>query len=309
MPENSTSSIKTEELYKSFGDKKVLQGLSLSISNGTVFGLVGLNGAGKTTLIRILLGLLNPDKGHCTVLGMHPAEHNRNYYRRVGVVLEHNGFFGNLSVLDNLSFFAEARGISREQMEEYYTQYWKKTAIGNDNRSVKYFSRGQKMQCALCRAFLGWPEVYLLDEPVVALDIEAYDQFCTMVSIARSKGSTVIISSHQLDTIEDLCTAVGILEKGKISVLDILDKKQKSEMWFIKSDYSDIYEDIIEGITGAPVTYKNGKWRLSISGNTENVISKIVSKLTSSGCSIYEVTSVKENFRKSIKKFYGGNSL
>ena len=254
MPENNTH-IKAEGLYKSFGDKKVLQDLSLSIDPGAIFGLVGLNGAGKTTLIRILLGLLKPDKGNCTVVGMNPADHDRDYYRRVGVVLEHNGFFGNLSVLDNLSFFAEARGISRNRMEEYFSQYWKNTDIGKDDRSVKYFSRGQKMQCALCRAFLGWPDVYFFDEPVVALDIEAYDQFCEMVRLAQSKGATLIISSHQLDAIEDLCTSVGILEKGKVNVLDTLTKKQKDERWFIKSDYSDNYKNIIEGITGIPVTY------------------------------------------------------
>jgi ABC-2 type transport system ATP-binding protein len=305
MSENIPS-IKAEGLFKSFGNKKVLQDLSLYIDPGTIFGLVGLNGAGKTTLIRILLGLLNPDKGNCSVLGMNPSDHDRDYYRRVGVVLEHNGFFGNLSVLDNLSFFAEARGISCEKMKEYFSQYWKNTDIGKDNRSVKYFSRGQKMQCALCRAFLGWPEIYFLDEPVVALDIEAYDQFCDMVRIAQSKGATVIISSHQLDAIEDLCTSVGILEKGNVNILDTFTGKQKDEMWFIKSEYNDDYKDIIERIAGTPVIYQDGKWQLSISGNTENVISEIISKLVSSGCSIHEVTSGKESFRKSIKDFYNG---
>lgn len=307
MSENNNTSIKVESLYKSFGDKKVLQELSLSINPGTIFGLVGLNGAGKTTLIRILLGLLNPDKGSCTVLGMNPADHKKNYYRRVGVVLEHNGFFGNLTMLDNLSFFAEARGMSRKQMDEYFSQYWKNTDIGKDSRSVKYFSRGQKMQCALCRAFLGWPTVYFFDEPVVALDIEAYDQFCEMVRMAQSKGATIIISSHQLDTIEELCTSVGILEKGQVNVLDTFAKKQRDKVWYIKSDYSDNYKSIIEEIAGSPVTYQDGKWQLSVSGNTESVISEIVSKLVSSGCSIYEVKSEKESFRKSIKDFYNGD--
>ena len=304
MSENNNTSINVENLYKSFGDKKVLHELSLSINPGTIFGLVGLNGAGKTTLIRILLGLLNPDKGKCSVLGMNPVEHDKNYYRRVGVVLEHNGFFGNLSVLDNLSFFAEARGISSNQLNEYFSQHWKSTDIGRDNRSVKYFSRGQKMQCALCRAFMGWPEVYLFDEPVVALDIEAYDQFCEMVHIAQSKEATVIISSHQLDTIEELCTSVGILEKGCINILDTMAKKQKDEIWFIKAEYKDNYKNIIEEVTGSSVEYKEGYWQILISGSANSVIPEIVTKLVSSGCSVYEVKPQKESFRKSIKHFY-----
>ena len=306
MPDNNNASIEIENLYKSFGEKEVLKELSLSLNPGNILGLVGLNGAGKTTLIRILLGLLNPDKGNCSVLGKNPAKHDRKYYRRVGVVLEHNGFFGNLSVLDNLSFFAEARGISRTQLDEYFSQYWKSTDIGKDNRSVKYFSRGQKMQCALCRAFLGWPEVYFFDEPVVALDIEAYDQFCEMVRIARSKGATVIISSHQLDTIEELCTSVGILEKGCINLLESQPTRQEKEQWIIKADYNDDYQAVIEKITGSTVEYTNGRWRFSISGNAEAVINDIISKLVSSGCSIYEVKPEKGSFRRSIKQFYNG---
>ena len=307
MPGNNNTSIKVENLYKNFGKKEVLKELSLSINPGTIFGLIGLNGAGKTTLIRILLGLQNPDRGICSVLGMNPAGHERNYYRRVGVVLENNGFFSNLSVLDNLFFFAEARGISRSRLDEYFSLYWKNSDIGRDNRREKYFSRGQKMQCALCRAFLGWPEVYFFDEPVVALDIEAYDHFCKMVRIAGSKGATVVISSHQLDTIEELCTSVGILEKGCITLLENQPEKQENEPWIIKAEYHDDYQTVIESIAGSAVQYSNGRWRFSVSGNAEAVIKEIISKLVSSGCSIYEVRPEKGSFRKSIKQFYHGN--
>lgn len=307
MP-NALDSIVIKNLFKGFGKKKVIKNLSLNLAPRVVFGLVGLNGAGKTTLIRTLLGLLHPDQGNCLVLGMDPSAHLAKYYRRIGVVLEHNGFFGNLSVLENLSFFAKARGVSREEMDEYFSKHWKNTDIGKDTRSVKYFSRGQKMQCALCRAFLGWPEVYFFDEPVVALDLEAYNQFCELVRIAQSKYATIIISSHQLDTIEELCTSVGILENGSIKFLENQEEKKKVEQWTIKADFSDEYKGIIEETTKNSVTYKDGIWHFIISDRSDVVIPKVVSNLVSKGCLIQFVKPEKVSFRQTIKKYYDGNT-
>ncbi len=306
MP-NTLDSIIVKDLCKSFGSKKVLEDLSLSLAPRVVFGLIGLNGSGKTTFIRTLLGLLNSDQGKCTVLGMNPSDHQVNYYRRVGVVLEHNGFFGNLSVLENLSFFARARGISRDEMDAYFSKYWKNTDIGKDKRCIKYFSRGQKMQCALCRAFLGWPEVYFFDEPVVALDLEAYNQFCEMVRIAQSKHATIIISSHQLDTIEELCTSVGILENGSVTFLGNQEDNKKNEQWIIKADYNEEYKKIIEEATKNTVNHENGKWHFTISNSSEVVIPEIISNLVSKGCLIHFVKPEKMSFRETIKNYYDGN--
>lgn len=300
------NSVTVENIAKYFGAKEVLKDLSLTLKAGTVFGLVGLNGTGKTTLIRILLGLLQAESGNCSVLGMNPALHEKRFYQRVGVVLEHNGFFGNLTVRDNLSFFTEARGISKDQLNEYFSHYWSKTDIGRDTRSVKYFSRGQKMQCALSRAFLGWPEIFFLDEPVVALDLEAYDQFCDMVRTAQSRGATVIISSHQLDTIEELCTSVGILENGSVKILEELNRNRKEVLWLIKTDNSSEYKRQIEEVIGKPVTFHNGTWRFTLSGEGNRVIPKVISRLVSCGASVYEVRTEKKSFRKSIRQYYNG---
>ncbi len=301
MPEYNVS---VENLSKSFNTKEVLKGLSLSLSPGSVFGLVGLNGAGKTTLIRILLGLLQADKGKSTVLGMNPADHERNLYRRVGIVLEHNGFFGNLSVRNNLSFFAEARGMAKQKMEEYFVRYWADTAIGRDTKKVKFFSRGQKMQCALCRAFLGSPEVFFLDEPVVALDLEAYDQFCSMVRTAQSQGATIIISSHQLEAIEDLCTSVGILEQGAVEILESFSQERNEELWCIRTDNNEKFKASLEQIIGKPVHNEDGLLRFSFSEAADQVIPKIVSQLVSQGAAIYEVRPEDRSFRKSIRQYY-----
>ena len=295
-----------KNINKRYNNKKVLDSISLTLQPGTTFGLIGLNGAGKTTLIRILLGLVNAESGTCNILGMNPANHKKQFYRRVGVVLEHNGFFGNLTVQENLSFFSEARGISYKDMNEYFQCYWAHSSIGKDTRKIKYYSRGQKMQCALCRAFLGWPEIFMLDEPAVALDIQAYDHFCNLVHIAHSQNATVIISSHQLDAIEELCTSIGILENGKLKVIDLnnLEQKQSKRKWLIKSNYKIEYQQIIENISGESPAYNNGIWTFTVSEDkSETVIPAIISSLISKGCTIFEVKPEEEDFRKSIRYY------
>jgi ABC-type multidrug transport system ATPase subunit len=299
------SSITITDLSKGFEKKEVLRGLSLALHPGTVFGLVGLNGAGKTTLIRILLGLLRADSGACSVLGHDPAKQEKKLYKQIGVILEHNGFFGNLTARENLAFFAEARGVSPAAVREYFEQYWADTALGTDNRSVKYLSRGQKMQCALCRAFLGWPALYLFDEPAVALDLEAYEQFCKLVHTARKQGATIIISSHQLDTIEDLCTAVGVLKNGNIAIIDTDNDARAGEQWLFRTDNHVLYQSIIAGESGVQPAYADGAWHVVFADNPEKKIAAIITRLVSAGAAISEVRREKEEYRTTIKRHYG----
>ncbi|MBD3244038.1 MAG: ATP-binding cassette domain-containing protein, partial [Chitinivibrionales bacterium] len=209
-----TPVVSTTDLRKRFGAHRVLCGVDLHIEHGSLFGLVGLNGAGKTTLIRLLLGLLKPESGDVRVAGKAPWRHESSMYRAIGAVLEHDGFWGNLSFAQNIRVFADARGVSRGETDEYLRRYWSGSDILESTRKVRTFSRGQRTQCALCRAFLGWPPVCLLDEPTVGLDIDSYDRFHRLVREARERGAAVLVSSHQLETIEELCDRVGLLRGG-----------------------------------------------------------------------------------------------
>jgi len=212
--------IDVKNLSRSFGKKPILKDISLQAGDGSIYGLVGLNGAGKTTLIRILLGLLKKDGGSVAVNGHDPWRHQPELYRTLGVALESDGFCGNLTVRDNLRIFAEAKGVPRSDADKYFEEYWGKTDIFKADRKVKFLSRGQRVQCGLCRAFLGWPKVYFFDEPVVSLDFWAYEHFKGMAKEAKSRGSTMLISSHQLETIDDLCDRVGLLKDGELQEID-----------------------------------------------------------------------------------------
>jgi len=226
--------INVKNLKRSFGANPILKDISLQAGDGSIYGLVGLNGAGKTTLIRVLLGLLQKDGGELTVGGYDPWRHQPEYYRTIGVALESDGFCGNLTVRDNLRIFASAKGIGWADAEKYLEEYWGGTDIFKTDRKVKFLSRGQRVQCGLCRAFLGWPKVYFFDEPVVSLDFWAYEHFKKMAGEAKSRGAALLISSHQLETIDDLCGRAGLLKDG---VLQEINKTGLSFSETIKNIY------------------------------------------------------------------------
>jgi ABC-2 type transport system ATP-binding protein len=266
-----------------------------------VYGLVGLNGAGKTTFLRLLLGLLQPDSGSISVLDMNPWRHQQHFCKKAGVVLEHDGFWANLTPRENLNIYAEAKGLTQKDLQEYLDKYWSGTELFETNKKTKHLSRGQKMQCALCRAFLGESSVFFLDEPVLALDMEAYEHFCGLVKDASKRGATLIISSHQLDTIDKLCDRVGILRDKRLSELNRINTDDE---WIVVTDQNVQWKNIIVQCGGSNITYNDG-WKFVIN-NADAAIPDLISKLVSAGCNIKEVKKLTSDnvFSSAIKDIY-----
>jgi ABC-type multidrug transport system, ATPase component len=299
--------IHCDRLLKQFGRNIVIEDCSFEIDQGSIFGLVGLNGAGKTTLIRVLLGLLKPSGGAVSVLGHVPWDHSETLYQRCGVVLENDGFSGNMTVKDNLRIFAAAKGLSWQSVESYVREFWADTFIFGEMsgpaKKAKYFSRGQRMQCSLCRAFLGWPEVYLFDEPTVALDVEAYDHFCFMCRAARGRKGTMIISSHQLPAIEELCDLVGILDNKKLHKLDVGPGAQSGGPWTIVTENTSVSKEIIEHEAGSAAAYYEGAWHVTLQ-TPRTMVPEIVARLVHAGHGIHEVGPEKQDLKDKIRTHY-----
>jgi ABC-2 type transport system ATP-binding protein len=286
-------------LSKSFGKHSVLDGLSLEINAGEVYGLVGLNGAGKTTLIRLLLGVLKADSGALSVLGGDPWSHDASLCRRMGVVLEHDGFWGNLDFRQNMKIFAAARGVAWNDALRYLEEFWGGTEIYASRKAVKYFSRGMRMQCALCRAFLGWPSVYFFDEPAVALDVSAYDHFAALVRRVRSDGAAVCISSHQLDAIDDLAVRAGMLRGGALTELS----RGTGAQWSIGADRNAAWADIIADVCGSAPVWSSGEWRFAVK-DAPAAVPVLIKRLVEAGCSISKAMPVRNEFSQAIRNEY-----
>jgi len=293
--------IDVADLRRSFGKSQVLKDVSLRIGSGSVYGLVGLNGAGKTTLIRVLLGLIRRDGGSVSVCGFDPWRHETAFYRAAGVTLESDGFCGNLGVRDNLRLFAAAKGVPWGEAERYFGEYWAGTDIYGSTRKVKYLSRGQRTQCGLARAFLGWPRVYFFDEPVVSLDIKAYGHFKAMVMEAKSRGAAAVVSSHQLEAIDDLCDRAGLLRDGAIEELD---RGGGRARWLVRTDgaVGGDWGGVIGGCGGVDITVNDNEWTFSI--GDEAGIPAVVAALVGAGCGVCEVRRADAGFSGAVKNIY-----
>jgi ABC-2 type transport system ATP-binding protein len=297
------SAITIQGLSKTFGKHAILSDLSLEVGQGEVYGLVGLNGAGKTTLIRLMLGILKSSAGALTVLGSDPWAHDARLHRRMGVVLEHDGFWGNLTFEQNLKFFAAAKNIAWSDAQAYVKEFWRHTDICMGKKPVKFFSRGQRMQCALCRAFLGWPELYLFDEPAVALDLDAYDHFTKLAKHARDGGATLVVSSHQLETIEELSDRVGILRDKKVTELTTMGKRGIEPLWELDADEAEEWAAIILATCGSSSTYENGRYRF-VTPSPPETVPLLVKRLVDAGCSIRQIGPAETAFGDLIRSEY-----
>jgi ABC-2 type transport system ATP-binding protein len=296
--------ITVDSISKSFDKNVIFEKCSVSIDKGSVFGLVGLNGSGKTTFIRMLLGLLKPAKGSISVLGHEPWKHETEYFRNLGVILDHDGFTGNLGIAENLSLFADAKGMGKQQVRAYVEEYWKSTFLYEEyffaKKRVKFLSRGQKMQCAICRAFLSWPAVYFLDEPTVALDVDAIDHFYSLVKQARDRGATVLISSHQLSAIEDLCDTVGMLRNRNVTIVKSPGSDGGTASWMVRCAGDERFGKIIERVCGFPAVFRDSAWHFEVR-EPATAIPEIVKLLVSDGCSIFGVGEHAGSLRDRIR--------
>ncbi len=305
------SVIELNNVSRKFGNKGVLKDLSLTISSGEFFGLVGLNGAGKTTLIRTILGLIGRDSGEVSLLGIDPYGKDVSVLSQVGTVLDHNGFYGNLNVADNLKFYAKARNLEMDEYNKFYDKYVAPSEVGKKKTQVKYFSRGEKMQCALFRAFMGWPKLLIFDEPTLALDMDAYSLFISMCKEAANKGVSLFISSHHLEAIDQLCDRIGLLEEGSIKILN---DEKKHHTWVIRileksiSDKEKV-KSTIETISNSSLFVKDDLYTFRIKhGTADTVIPQLINVLIELGCSIVEIRPEIKDIKTSLKNFGSGIS-
>ncbi|HVY47796.1 MAG TPA: ABC transporter ATP-binding protein [Minicystis sp.] len=208
-------SLKLAGVCKSFGGKACLDGLDLSVEEGMVFGFLGPNGAGKTTTIRIVLGLLVPERGDVEVLGMDPRKTPTAVRREIGALLDHDGHYDRLTALQNLAFHAGVRGIP--DADARVRELLERCGLWERRRDrVSRFSKGMRQKLAVARALLHRPRLVLLDEPFTGLDPAAAVELRDDIRrLARDEGTTVLLTTHDLHHVERLCDEVAVLEKGR----------------------------------------------------------------------------------------------
>ncbi len=208
--------IETHGLTKSYGGRLALDGLSLSVEEGDIFGFLGPNGAGKTTTIRILSGLLAPTGGRTQVAGMDVSEDPQAVKRVVGVLPESQGYYGWMTGEEYLAYFGKLYGVadSRSRARSLLE------VVGLAERGqtpVHGYSRGMRQRLGIARAMVHSPRVLFLDEPSLGLDPKGQREINELIRhLNRDNGLTVFLSSHLLSEIEGLCTRFAIVREGRL---------------------------------------------------------------------------------------------
>ncbi len=209
--------IEFKGLTKSFGKTKALQGLTLTIPAGQVYGLIGPNGAGKTTAMSILATLLPADSGLVTVSGIDVTEKPQQVRRLIGYMPDFFGVYDGLTAAEYLGFFAAAYHIPENQQSRLIDDLLELVNLTDKKDAyVDSLSRGMKQRLALARCLVHNPKVLILDEPASGLDPRARAEMKEIIRQLKHMGKTVLISSHILPELAEICDQVGILEKGKL---------------------------------------------------------------------------------------------
>ena len=210
--------IHTENLSKTFGAVQAVDGLTLDVSEGEVFGFLGPNGAGKTTTVRMLTSLISPTRGSATVAGFAVGKQDTEIRRTVGLLTETPGMYDNLSAEYNLRIYAELYEVAdvRGQIEKYLKMLglWDRR-----NDAAGTFSKGMKQKLAIARALLHEPRILFLDEPTAGLDPEASHLVREFIAELKKEGRTIFLCTHNLDEADRLCDRVGVF-KSHLLVVD-----------------------------------------------------------------------------------------
>jgi ABC-2 type transport system ATP-binding protein len=211
-----SAAITTHDLTRSFPSGRALDGLTLEVEQGEVLALLGPNGAGKTTTVRLLNGILTPERGNATVLGIDPAVDGNAVRRRTGVLTEHAGLDERLTARENLELTARMRGLDRQWAAKRTTDLLERFGMADRaDVTVQGTSTGQRKRLALARALLHDPDVLFLDEPTSGLDPAATRDVIELIgALATEHGRTVILCTHFLGEAGRLANRMAVLHRG-----------------------------------------------------------------------------------------------
>ena len=223
--------LEIRDLKKNYGKYQVLNGLDMTVPDGSLFGFVGPNGAGKTTTLKIMVGLLEADGGTVSYDGFSFQE--EGWERHVGYVPDFFGVYDNLKVWEYMEFFASCYGLEGLKARKRCSALLEQ--IGLEDKEEFYvdgLSKGMKQRLCLARALIHDPEVLILDEPMAGLDPRTRFDFRETLKDLSDQGKTIVLSSHVLSELSELCTDVGLIDQGRMaltgSIRDILSQVNSS---------------------------------------------------------------------------------
>ena len=295
--------VEVNHIVKSYADKAVVNDLAFSVNQGEIFGLIGPNGAGKTTTIRMLMDIIKPDSGEVTILGEKLSEASKN---KLGYMPEERGLYRKLSVIDSIIYLASLKGMDRHLAEEKADELLNQTGmLANKRKKIEELSKGMGQIIQFIVTIIHDPELVIVDEPFGGLDPVNTELLKRMFLDLRNQGKAVILSTHQMNQVEELCDRILMINNGN-SVLygNLTEIKSRYRSHSVTLDFEGELAQI-HGVT-LKRTHK-GYVELVLDGNTTP--KQVLERLVSTGIVInrFEVAtpSLNEIFLEVAGKNHG----
>ena len=210
-----TNVLEISGLKKSFGEKKVLQGVDLTVPEKKVFGFVGRNGAGKTTTMKVTLGLLAADAGEVSVCGETVHYGNTKTNRFIGYLPDVPEYYSFMTAMEYLKFCGEITGLPSNESKGRCEEMLRLVGLADEKHRIKGYSRGMKQRLGIAQALLGRPKLLICDEPTSALDPLGRKEILDVL-VAAKEETTILFSTHVLSDVEHICDEMALLNDGKI---------------------------------------------------------------------------------------------
>ena len=234
--------VSLDNVSKHYKELKALSGVNLQLAQGEVLGLFGHNGAGKTTMMKLILGVVSPEFGKVSVMGMQPDDKSAWHMRaKMGYLPENVMFYEQLTGLEVLTYFSKLKGKNKAHAKQLLEQVGISHA---QNRPVKTYSKGMRQRLGLAQAFIGEPKLLLLDEPTVGLDPNATAEFYRSVDELKTQGTSVILCSHVLPGVEQHIDRAMIISGGKTLALGTIAELRSQANLPVKIKHQGLNSDI-----------------------------------------------------------------
>lgn len=271
--------LKISHVTKTFGTKKVLNDLSFSVPEHSVFGFIGQNGAGKTTTMKIVLGLLKSEQGEVFVNGKQVTFGQNSTNKYVGYLPDVPEFYGFMTPKEYLTMCGQITGMCKEEIKEKSAELLHLVGLEKENKRIRGFSRGMKQRLGIAQALLNSPKLLICDEPTSALDPMGRKEVLDILASVK-KHTTVVFSTHILSDVERICDRIAFLHEGRVALSGTLEeirsirKGDSIEIEFFSEQDADTFLHICSG------GKKAGRTKLRFSQKTERDMLEMMEHLS-----------------------------
>jgi ABC-2 type transport system ATP-binding protein len=260
--------LKIENLSKSYGNFKAVDNFNLTVKEGEIYGFVGPNGAGKTTIMKIMSGLLTADAGNITIGDENILGNINKLKQNIGYMPDFFGVYDNLTVIEYLQFYSSTYGIPNDvALKRAYELLELVDLKDKANEYVDGLSRGMKQRLCLARTLVHNPDILILDEPASGLDPHTRHELKYILKNLSEKGKTIIISSHILTELAEMCSSICIIEKGKVILNGNID-----EILYKVDASNPLIINVLNDISKAVTILKKNKYVRTLSTEDKNIL-------------------------------------